>query len=62
MRPAPSSISSKPSFDLDLAGLLRLQQRVVVAFVLIRVALGELGDRPVEGVAATDRRLLSCRL
>ena len=55
-RPASSSTLSvaEPALDLDVAPLLRLQQRRVVAFVLVGITLGELGDRPVEGVAAPE--------
>ena len=45
-------VRSQTAFDGDAAVLLGLYQCVVVTLVLVGVVLGELGQRPIEGVAA----------
>src|SRR5438552_373010 len=46
--------SLEPRLDREPPGLGRVGEGTVVTFVLIRVALGEVCDRPVEYVAASQ--------
>src|SRR6266581_1250471 len=51
---APAGRTSKTAFCGDLAGRDRVDQGLVVAFVLVGVGAGEFGDGPVEGVGAAE--------
>src|SRR4051812_11125631 len=52
--PLPFWDRSDPALGWDAAVLFRLNQRVVVALVLVGVGLGELGDGAVEGVVGAE--------